>query len=185
MPWMILVGNRCPQSSQEMSTSLGLMVRAPGTSAMSSKPYAARAFRPRPTHIPIRPASWPLPARVGRRVPAAQAPYVENLARCPTVGWGEYTSGAPRVSTGSPADAGVRALPQHAQPLELEIRVHELQARHDLAHLAHQSAGADHLHVALHLAPHALHEAVHEARSEEHTSELQSQFHLVCRLLLE
>src|SRR6267143_6816928 len=27
--------------------------------------------------------------------------------------------------------------------------------------------------------------AGHEARSEEHTSELQSQFHLVCRLLLE
>src|SRR5689334_23662040 len=28
-------------------------------------------------------------------------------------------------------------------------------------------------------------EAVQRARSEEHTSELQSQFHLVCRLLLE
>src|SRR5689334_24848218 len=27
--------------------------------------------------------------------------------------------------------------------------------------------------------------AAHEARSVEHTSELQSQFHLVCRLLLE
>src|SRR5689334_23970250 len=27
--------------------------------------------------------------------------------------------------------------------------------------------------------------AEHQARSEEHTSELQSQFHLVCRLLLE
>src|SRR5689334_24361624 len=27
--------------------------------------------------------------------------------------------------------------------------------------------------------------ALHQARSEEHTSELQSQFHLVCRLLLE
>jgi hypothetical protein len=25
-----------------------------------TKPYAARAFRPRPTHMPIRPASWPL-----------------------------------------------------------------------------------------------------------------------------
>ena len=30
-----------------------LMVKAPGTRAMSSKPYAALAFRPRPTHIPI------------------------------------------------------------------------------------------------------------------------------------
>src|SRR5438309_7078791 len=29
------------------------------------------------------------------------------------------------------------------------------------------------------------HDAVVQARSEEHTSELQSQFHLVCRLLLE
>src|SRR5689334_7874595 len=28
-------------------------------------------------------------------------------------------------------------------------------------------------------------ESVHKRRSEEHTSELQSQFHLVCRLLLE
>src|SRR5689334_23686337 len=27
--------------------------------------------------------------------------------------------------------------------------------------------------------------ALHDVRSEEHTSELQSQFHLVCRLLLE
>src|SRR5689334_24741848 len=34
----------------------------------------------------------------------------------------------------------------------------------------------------LHPATHALHA---RARSEEHTSELQSQFHLVCRLLLE
>src|SRR5689334_23710549 len=29
------------------------------------------------------------------------------------------------------------------------------------------------------------HEFGHDLRSEEHTSELQSQFHLVCRLLLE
>src|SRR6267143_4550919 len=32
---------------------------------------------------------------------------------------------------------------------------------------------------------HRPHEVVLEPRSEEHTSELQSQFHLVCRLLLE
>src|SRR5215475_4437752 len=36
-----------------MSTSLGLTVRAPGTSAMSSNPYATLALRPRPTHIPM------------------------------------------------------------------------------------------------------------------------------------
>src|SRR5689334_24072499 len=34
-------------------------------------------------------------------------------------------------------------------------------------------------------AHHAAHGAVPRRRSEEHTSELQSQFHLVCRLLLE
>src|SRR5438309_3943711 len=33
--------------------------------------------------------------------------------------------------------------------------------------------------------PHAKHEREIGTRSEEHTSELQSQFHLVCRLLLE
>src|SRR5881409_41977 len=44
---------RWPQSSQEMSTSFGLTVTAPGTSAMSSNPYATLALRPRPTHIPI------------------------------------------------------------------------------------------------------------------------------------
>ena len=68
---MMGIGKRWPQSSQEMSTSLGLMVRAPGTSAISSKPYAARAFRPRPTHMPIRPASWPHPAWARGRLPAA------------------------------------------------------------------------------------------------------------------
>src|SRR5438552_5418234 len=50
---MMGISKRRPQSSQEMSTSVGLTVSAPGTSAMSSKPYAARALRPRPTHIPI------------------------------------------------------------------------------------------------------------------------------------
>src|SRR5689334_23483900 len=54
------------------------------------------------------------------------------------------------------------------------------RAADDAEHLA-----LDHLHVepVMH---HLLAEAVHDAvRSEEHTSELQSQFHLVCRLLLE
>ncbi len=50
---MIGRSNRWPQSSQEMSTSFGLTVTAPGTSAMSSNPYATLALRPRPTHIPI------------------------------------------------------------------------------------------------------------------------------------
>src|ERR1700731_2416025 len=124
---MIGIGNRCPQSSQEMSTSLGLMVRAPGTSAISSKPYAARAFRPRPTHIPIRPASWPHPAWARRRLPAADTPYVENRPRRPTVGRGEvYERLAPGVNRGSHRGAGGGPLPEHAQTLELEIGVHEL-----------------------------------------------------------
>src|SRR6266481_10231102 len=40
------------------------------------------------------------------------------------------------------------------------------------------------LHSAQHL-PHPLRLVLGLGRSEEHTSELQSQFHLVCRLLLE
>src|SRR5256886_13357709 len=50
---MIGSSKRWPQSSHEMSTSFGLSVTVPGTSAMSSNPYATLAFRPRPTHIPI------------------------------------------------------------------------------------------------------------------------------------
>src|SRR2546425_12553403 len=50
---MIGSSKRWPQSSQEMSTSFGLTVTVPGTSAMSSNPYATLALRPRPTHIPI------------------------------------------------------------------------------------------------------------------------------------
>src|SRR5216684_3387531 len=160
---MMGMGNRWPQSSQEMSTSLGLMVRAPGTSAISSKPYAARAFRPRPTHIPIRPASWPQPAWARRRFPAAETPYVENRSRRPTVGRGAvYERLAPGVNRGSHRGARVGPLPEHAQPLELQIGIDELQALHDLAHLAHQTAGADDLHVAFHLASHALDQPVHE-----------------------
>src|SRR5512137_1887379 len=160
---MIGIGKRWPQSSQEMSTSVGLMVRAPGTSAMSSKPYAARAFRPRPTHIPIRPASWPHPAWARRRVPAAETLYVENRARRPTVGWGEvYERSAPGVNRGSHRGPRVSPLPEHPQTLELEILVHELQALHDLAHLAHQAPGSDHLHVTFHLPPHALDQPVDE-----------------------
>src|SRR5689334_17940493 len=44
-------------------------------------------------------------------------------------------------------------------------------AEQALRHLRREEAGTDRVHV--------------DARSEEHTSELQSQFHLVCRLLLE
>ena len=50
---MIGSSMRRPQSSQATSTSFGLIVTVPGTRAMSSKPYATRAFRPRPTHMPM------------------------------------------------------------------------------------------------------------------------------------
>src|SRR5437764_14322437 len=50
---MIGSSKRWPQSSHEMSTSFGLSVTVPGTSAMSSNPYATLAFRPRLTHLPI------------------------------------------------------------------------------------------------------------------------------------
>ncbi len=61
---MMGIWKRWPQRSQEMSTSVGLIVSDPGTSAMSSNPYAARAFRPRPTHIPM--LSTLLERRAGR-----------------------------------------------------------------------------------------------------------------------
>ena len=62
---MIGSSKRWPQSSQDTSTSFGLMVTVPGTSAMSSNPYATRAFRPRPTHMPMRLA---LPRSVAARL---------------------------------------------------------------------------------------------------------------------
>src|SRR5215471_4686337 len=64
-----------------MSTSLGLIVSAPGTRAMSSNPYAALAFRPRPTHIPIGD-----PLLSGFPLPGAQ--YVEIGPSSHTVFWG-------------------------------------------------------------------------------------------------
>src|SRR5689334_24693520 len=48
-----------------------------------------------------------------------------------------------------------------------------------------ESAWSDVLRVTLHGIPAIERNPQDVARSEEHTSELQSQFHLVCRLLLE
>src|SRR5215470_18989308 len=155
---MIGIGKRWPHSSQEMSTSLGLIVRAPGTSAMSSKPYAARAFRPRPTHMPIRAASRPLlgPAWWASRPP--QTPYIENRPLRPTVcGRGQVYGQGSGVSTGG---ARVGSLPEDPQPLQLQVRIDELQALDYLAHLPDETAGADHLDIGLHLAAHALDDAV-------------------------
>src|SRR5262249_27316816 len=88
---MMGMSKRRPQRSHEMSTSLGFIVRAPGTSAMSSKPYAALALRPRPTHMPI------------RRIPLgpllAEALYVENRLGRPTVFRGKVYEDPLRVST--------------------------------------------------------------------------------------
>src|SRR5439155_8053750 len=128
-------------SSQEMSTSLGLIVKAPGTSAISSKPYAARALRPRPTHIPIR-----TPPSVGpRRLP--RAPYVELRQSSHTVFSGQYTdtpvrcqplggrSTPPRLeeAAGSYRE-GVGLLPDHPQPLQPEVRIHLMDATRALPH---------------------------------------------------
>ena len=71
---MMGMSNRRPQSSHEMSTSLGLMVSAPGTRAISSKPYAALALRPRPTHMPMR--------RILLGPALRQGPVCRELPRC-------------------------------------------------------------------------------------------------------
>src|SRR6266478_1716322 len=164
---MIGIGKRCPQSSHEMSTSLGLMVSDPGTSAMSSKPYAARALRPRPTHMPIR--CRPLQARVGRLPPGpvyGELPYIESYRPRPTVFRGVY-EGARGVSTPAAVSRplrGIRALPQHAQAFEREIGIDHVDALRHSAHLIGESARRHDLDGRPHLAPHALDEPVDEAR---------------------
>src|SRR5262245_16436563 len=154
---MMGISNRRPQSSHEMSTSLGLMVSAPGTSAISSKPYAALALRPRPTHMPMR--------HILLGPPPHQAPYVENRLAVATVFRGRVYGCPRRVSTaGDPGTAlGIRPLPDHPQPLEPQIGVDLLKALAHLAHLLREAARRHHPHVALELAAHACHEPVDEA----------------------
>src|SRR5689334_19203678 len=72
------------------------------------------------------------------------------------------------------------AVSSHIEELGRE-RVHPVFLL-DESHLLHQDV-LDHLHILLNYPMGQPCSAV--ARSEEHTSELQSQFHLVCRLLLE
>src|SRR2546426_9580912 len=103
-----------------MSTSFGLIVTVPGTSAMSSNPYATLAFRPRPTHIPI----GSPPPRPAARLPAPRSPYIgighalSHYISC------EYTRRAWRVST--LGRRGLRFLIEDPQPHEPEMVVHAL-----------------------------------------------------------
>src|SRR5712692_5097411 len=160
---MMGIWKRRPQSSHEMSTSLGLMVSDPGTSAMSSKPYAARALRPRPTHMPIGLIVLSGPGRV---TAPHQAPYIENRRPRPTVFRGRVYEGARGVSTLTAFARplrGMGALPQHAQALEGEIGIDRVDAPRQSAHLLGKAAGRHDLHGRPHLAPHALDEAIDQA----------------------
>src|SRR5207249_8714721 len=59
-----------------MSTSLGLIVTRPGTSAISSNPYVTRALRFRPIHIPI---SNPLHPESFVQTSAVRAPRKQRI----------------------------------------------------------------------------------------------------------
>src|SRR2546430_12239974 len=59
-----------------ISTSFGLMVTRPGTSAISSNPYVTRAFRFRPIHIPI--LNW-LHSKSFVQTSAARAPRKQGV----------------------------------------------------------------------------------------------------------
>src|SRR4029453_18535466 len=162
------IWKRCPQRSQEMSTSDGLMVMEPGTSAMSSNPYAARAFRPRPTHIPMlssplgRPAARPTRTPEIYRGPGRVIPYLGV----------EYTVPPTACQSGKRSPALSRVLPDHAQALQPQIRVHHLDGARQLPHLRGEPAGADDLHVTAELATHALDEPVDEPRVAQHDAGL-------------
>src|SRR5689334_1232086 len=67
------------------------------------------------------------------------------------------------------------------EPADPITVANELQRRGELARIG----GAPYLHTLSANVPIAANAGYYAERSEEHTSELQSQFHLVCRLLLE
>src|SRR5689334_24856082 len=68
--------------------------------------------------------------------------------------------------------------------LEHCLEAERLRVIRELARLAHPS-GTVIVSVPIEVGPTIVGKQSARARSEEHTSELQSQFHLVCRLLLE
>src|SRR2546428_8747958 len=94
---MIGSSKRWPQSSQEMSTSFGLTVTVPGTSAMSSNPYATLALRPRPTHIPI--GYPPVESLAG----FAPSPVYRDIPGTDLLDFVEYTYGVDRCQRWDPA----------------------------------------------------------------------------------
>src|SRR5262245_23947050 len=73
--------SRCGPSFQPMSTSCGSRVRRDGTIAMSSKPYACRAFFP----IPISISTRYLPLK--QKGPGALAARAEETCRSPSLKW--------------------------------------------------------------------------------------------------
>src|SRR5712691_5267513 len=146
-----------PQSSQEMSTSFGLIVTVPGTSAMSSNPYATLAFRPRPTHIPI--GSPPLGQPPGS---LPTIPVYRDRPHALTLYFVcEYTRRVRRVST--LGRRGVRFLVEDPQPHEPEMVVHALDRARDARDERGEPARPDHPRATAHLRPHPLDEPVDES----------------------
>src|SRR2546430_2638151 len=152
---MIGSSNRWPSSSQAMSTSFGLIVTVPGTSAMSSNPYATLAFRPRPTHIPIGTPPLRLPS-----VPCPRSLYIgigpvpSHYISC------EYTRRARRVSTRG--RRGMRFLVEEPQPRQPQVVIDALDRARDTSDEHGEAAGPDHLWAPAHLRAHPVDQAVHE-----------------------
>src|SRR5207253_7310589 len=145
-----------PHSSQETSTSLGLTVRLPGTSAISSKPYAALALRPRPTHIPM---SF-LPA--GLRSAPGPVPKYRGCPARPSLDLVQYTGHPGGCQCSRAASPPLRASPQQAQPLQPEVLVHGVDRARDVGDQRGVAAGGDAFRTARHLGLHAVDEAVHQ-----------------------
>src|SRR5262245_34605823 len=166
---MIGIWKRWPHKSHEMSTSLGLMVSAPGTNAMSSKPYAARALRPRPTHMPMR--CRPLQAWTA---PLPSGPVYREPPTSPYRIQGEYTGGLTecQLASQSPHVRGMRELPDDAQSMDREIGVDHVDAARDPSHPLGEAARGHHLHVRAHLRAHPLHHPVHESCPSIHNAGL-------------
>src|SRR3990172_3838654 len=132
---MMGMSKRRPQSSHAMSTSLEFTVTAPGTRAMSSKPYAILALRPRPIHMPMCPCP-PLLLHFGV----------------------VYRSRPPLSRT-----LGVGLLPDQPETLQPEVGVHVLDGAGHPLDQGGQAPGGDDLGLPVHLGPDALDETVHEA----------------------
>src|SRR2546427_1354788 len=142
---------RRPQSSHETSTSFGLTVTVPGTRAMSSNPYATRAFRPRPTHMPMPPSSY------------QSATAWESPASCPLNVVKYRSRRLPLSSRTLAGGSGRRSRVKDAEAFEGQVRVHHLDGPRNVLDEAHQSPRGHHPGSPLHLALHAFDESVDQA----------------------